>query len=132
MVGIGKPEVGDTLVKHLELQDAESIVHSDPENALHDALDLNFGLIKTFFNPATPLALAGRLFNAEDGMEELKEVLGKWKDAFYIPPKREQAFNMGGTFVFKGDSTVFAHLDSSPGDHANTQRVINIAVDATT
>jgi len=128
MVGIGTSLVGKELVKHLELNESENIVFADPENALHDALDLNRGIVNTFFNPATAFAMRDRIFGG--GMNELNEVLAKWKDAFYIPPKRNQAFNMGATLIFRGNETLFAHLDASPGDHADTQRVIDLAIKA--
>ena len=45
-------------------------------------------------------------------MGDLNDVLGKWGDAFIIPPKQAQAFNQGGMFVFDGDETVLAHYDA--------------------
>ena len=49
--------------------------------------------------------------------------------AVYIPPKLEQGFNQGGTFVFDGADTIFAHYDESVGDHADIETVINLAKD---
>lgn len=48
-------------------------------------------------------------------------------EAFYIPPKQEQAFNQGGTFLFDGVNTIFAHYDASTGAHSNIQEVIDMA-----
>ena len=50
--------------------------------------------------------------------------------AFIIPPKQDQAFMQGGTFVFKGPETLFAHYDPSTASHANTSEVIDTAVKA--
>jgi hypothetical protein len=45
----------------------------------------------------------------------------------YIPPKQSQAFNQGGTFVFAGDQTLFAHYDESTGAHSDIDMVIGLA-----
>jgi hypothetical protein len=47
--------------------------------------------------------------------------------AIYIPPKQDQAFNQGGTFVFNGPSTIFAHYDESTGAHSDIDVVIDLA-----
>ena len=48
--------------------------------------------------------------------------------AVYMPPKLEQSTNHGGTFIFDGDDVVFAHYDESPGTHADTYEVLDLAV----
>ena len=119
IVSIGVPEKGKALCEHLGVVDGESFVFVDPSNALYDDLDLNKSVARTFFNPATPLAFKDRLFR-EGSMfsSELTEVLSKWKDAFYIPPKQDQAFNQGGAFIFDDDRTVYAHYDEATAAHA--------------
>lgn len=129
MISIGKPEVGASLCDHLGVEDCWNFLFADPENKLYNDLDLNKGMDVTFFNPATPFAIRDRLFK-KDGMKRLNEVLGKWTGAFHIPPKREQAFNQGGTFVFQGDRTLFAHYDESTGAHADIQAVVKTAKSA--
>jgi len=62
-------------------------------------------------------------------MDDLMEVLSKWNKAFYIPPKQEQAFNQGGTFVFDGPKTLLAHYDESTAAHANVDEVVALAKD---
>lgn len=126
MVSIGKPGVGMDLCNHLGIKNGETFIFADPENVAYDALDLNKGVGVTFFNPATPFAIKDRLFRKE-GMSELNEVLGKWSGAFYIPPKTEQAFNQGGTFVFNGPRTEYAHYDEATGAHADIDYVIDLA-----
>jgi len=127
MVSIGKPQVGFDLCDHLGVSNGSSFLFADPENILYDELNLNRGVAETFFNPATPFAIKDRLLK-KGGMNELNEVLGKWSGAFYIPPRRDQAFNQGGTFVFKGlKQTLFAHYDESTGAHAGLEEVVEIA-----
>mmetsp|Transcript_21906 Transcript_21906/g.60914 ORF Transcript_21906/g.60914 Transcript_21906/m.60914 type:complete len:101 (+) Transcript_21906:476-778(+) len=92
MVSIGKPEVGQKLIEHLELGARfNNILFVDPENALYDALDLNRGVQRTLFNPATPFAFLDR-FTSRNGTKQLGTVLSKWSRAVFIPPKQEQAF----------------------------------------
>jgi len=127
MISIGKPEIGKELLAHLGLPE-DFPLYADPVNAVYDDLDLNRGLDTLFFKPSTPFAFLDR-FTQKDGMKELNEVLGKWNKAFYIPPKQDQAFIQGGTFIFDGFSTVFAHYDESVGAHAKIERVVELAVD---
>jgi len=47
--------------------------------------------------------------------------------AFYVPPKQEQAFLQGGTFVFDGKDCVYAHYDESTAAHANVDDVVKLA-----
>ena len=47
--------------------------------------------------------------------------------AFFIPPKQEQALLQGGTFVFAGSRTVFAHYDESTAAHASLEQVMEVA-----
>lgn len=95
LLSIGKPEVGKKLLQHLEIDRGDEWIFVDPDNILYEALKLNSGVETTFFSIETPFAFKDRLFgsnNRKDGMKDLLDVLGKWKDAVYIPPKREQAF----------------------------------------
>lgn len=126
MVSIGKPHVGKELISHLEIRDGEKYLYVDPENALYDSLDLNRGVKETFFSISTPFAFLDR-FRKRDGSRELVEVLSKWNKAAYVPPKTDQAFNQGGTFLFDGAMTIFAHYDESTGAHSNIQEVIDMA-----
>ena len=129
MVSIGKPEVGKELVAHLMLEEGEKYLFVDPENAIYDDLDLNRGIKETFFSPSTAFSFLDR-FTKEDGFEELGEVLSKWSKAAFIPPKREQAFLQGGTFVFDGPNTLFAHYDESTAAHAKVDDVVQLAINA--
>ena len=39
-----------------------------------------------------------------------------------------QSTNHGGTFIFNGDETVFAHYDESPGTHADAFESVDLAI----
>lgn len=96
---------------------------------LYDALYLNRGVKETFFSVSTPFAFLQR-FTKEGGMKDLNEVLSKWNKAFFIPPKQEQAFLQGGTLVFDGPKTLFAHYDESTAAHASLPDVMKLALEA--
>lgn len=49
--------------------------------------------------------------------------------ASFMPPRQDQAFNQGGTFLFDGFDTVFAHYDESTGAHSDIDQVIRLAKD---
>lgn len=139
LVSIGKPEIGLELCKHLGIDDdddddceVEEWIFADPENDAYDRLMLNRGW-DTMISPATAFRFKDRIFGNNGGgggekgsMKQLFAVLGKWKDAVYLPPKLEQSTNHGGTFIFDGDDVVFAHYDEAPGTHADTYEVLDI------
>jgi hypothetical protein len=127
MISIGKPEIGKELISHLALTEGETWLFVDPENVLYDALLLNSGVKETFFSMSTPFSFLDRI-QSKDGMKELFQVLSKWNKAAYLPPKQSQAFNQGGTFIFDGSNTVFAHYDESTGAHANVKYVKDLAI----
>jgi peroxiredoxin len=133
IISIGTPEKGTKLASHLELDydDCLSYLYVDPDNVTYDALQLNFGIASTFASIDTPLTFRDRIFGTngrKDGMNDLLDVLSKWKDAIYLPPKQEQAFQQGGAFIFKGEETVFAHYDASAGAHIEVMDVVNRAI----
>lgn len=130
LVSIGKPEIGKKLLDHLKVDNGEEWIFVDPENKLYDALQLNSGIETTFFSIETPLAFRDRFFRTggrTDGMKDLLDVLGKWKNAVYIPPKQEQAFQQGGAFVFKGANTALAYYDAAAGTHLEVKKAVEKA-----
>jgi hypothetical protein len=48
--------------------------------------------------------------------------------AVFTPPKQNQAFLQGGTFVFDNAKTIFAHYDPSTAAHASVDRVMELAM----
>ena len=123
-VGIGTSEKAKLVADHVGYSSDKLL--ADPENVLYDALSLNSGLQRTFFNPATPYAILDRLTSRKMG--DLNDVLGKWGDAFIIPPKQKQALNQGGLFVFDGADSVFVHYDASTGAHGSLDQAVAIAL----
>jgi len=114
------------------LPNATDFLYVDPHNEVYDALDLNRGVGTTFFSPAIPWTFGNRLLNGEPMFStELMNVLGKWKDAVYIPPKQEQAFFQGGAFVFssKTGDTVYAHYDEATAAHAPPNEMVAKALE---
>jgi len=122
-------------VQHLGVEDdAADFLYVDPNNEVYDALDLNRGVDTTFFSPAIPWTFGNRLLNGEPMFsKELRNVLGKWKDAIFIPPKQEQGFFQGGAFVFSNQNggenattttTVYAHYDEATAAHAPPDEMV--------
>ena len=119
---------------------AHEIFFVDPDNALYDALDLNRGVQRTFFNVNTPQAFLRRIVAqsqqqsqqqqhaaVEAGTQDLLRVLQNWTRAAYVPPKPAQALLQGGTLLFRGRDTLYAHYDPSTAAHANMDRVLQLA-----
>ena len=123
-MGIGTSEKARLVADHVGYSTDKLL--ADPDNLLYDALQLNSGLQRTFFNPATPYAILDRL--TSNGMADLNDVLGRWGDAFIIPPKQSQALNQGGLFVFDGDDSVLVHYDASTGAHGDLDRAVAVAL----
>ena len=123
-VGIGTSEKAKLVADHVGY--SSDYLLADPDNVLYDALQLNSGLQRTFFNPSTPYAILDRLTSQKMG--DLNAVLGKWGDAFIIPPKQKQALNQGGLFVFDGADSVFVHYDASTGAHGDLDRAVAVAL----
>ena len=131
LISIGVPEKAKALMKHLGVDDGQEWFFVDPENLLYIVLELNSGIASTFGSLDTPFAFRDRIFGTggrEDGMDTLFEVLGKWNEAVYIPPKQEQAFQQGGAFIFQGGNTVFAHYDGGAGAHVEVGKVVDKAI----
>ncbi|KAL7525252.1 hypothetical protein ACHAWF_001274 [Thalassiosira exigua] len=130
VVSIGTPETGTKLMEHLGIDDGGEWIYADPENEAYDNLKLNRGW-DTMARPATAFAFKDRIFGDGQPLDQLFEVLGKWKDAVYVPPKIEQSTNHGGTFVFDGEgNTVLAHYDESPGTHYDPDKAAKAAIEA--
>ena len=122
-MGIGTSEKAKLVADHVGYSSDK--LFADPDNVLYDALQLNSGLQRTFFNPATPYAILDRL--TSNGIGDLNDVLGRWGDAFIIPPKQSQALNQGGLFVFDGEDSAFVHYDASTGAHGDLDRAVAVA-----
>jgi hypothetical protein len=84
LISIGVPEKAKHLVEHLNFENGHKYLFVDPDNTLYDALDLNRGIQRTFFNIQTPYAFLRRL-QEKDGMLDLIDVLSKWSNGKYQP-----------------------------------------------
>lgn len=133
VVSIGVSEKAQALLKHLDIQNGNEWLFCDPDNIVYEALDMNNSVASTFFSPETPYAFRDRIFGLngrKDGLQDLFNVLSKWKDAAYVPPKQEQAFQQGGAFIFRGIDTVYAHYDASAGAHIPVDDLVRLALEA--
>jgi hypothetical protein len=88
MVSIGLPEKAKALIDHLELESYGThnmLYVDDIDNTIYDALELNRGLQRTFFNPATPYSFLERIITSQngDGFKDLGLVLSKWSNGMY-------------------------------------------------
>mmetsp|Transcript_31628 Transcript_31628/g.75509 ORF Transcript_31628/g.75509 Transcript_31628/m.75509 type:complete len:123 (+) Transcript_31628:162-530(+) len=115
-------------MEHLGIDGGAEWIYADPENDAYDRLRLNRGW-DTMIRPATAFRFKDRIFGDGAPLDSLFDVLGKWKDAVYIPPKLDQSTNHGGTFMFDGDQTVYAYYDESPGTHADPFGVVEKAIE---
>ena len=110
-VSIGTPERALDFVRETEFPPEN--LFADPDAASYDALRLNASLAN-FSQKSTPEGIAARW--QKDGARDLLGVLRRWKP--WIPPKPEQGFQQGGTFVFDGVEPRYRFYDPSTGVNA--------------
>ena len=108
-VSIGTPERALDFVRETEFPPEN--LFADPDAASYDALRLNASLAN-FSQKSTPEGIAARW--QKDGARDLLGVLRRWKP--WIPPKPEQGFQQGGTFVFDGVEPRYRFYDPSTAD----------------
>ncbi|BDA47778.1 probable peroxiredoxin-like 2C [Coccomyxa sp. Obi] len=99
---------------------------ADPENVTYDALQLKKGVVDTFFNIETPLAIKDRI--VKDGAAGLRQAISSWKP--WIPPGQGQSRQQGGCYIFKGSECIFEHKDKATGAHVDLNTVVQIATTA--
>ena len=101
------------------------IVHADPEANGHKKLALNSGVRRTLMDAETPKAILRRVNAGTIG--RLASVLKEWKP--WVPPKIDQSFQQGGSFVFKrvGEEVkcVYAFRDEATGANASINEILN-------
>jgi hypothetical protein len=122
-IGIGTAERAQEFSDHVKFP--ADLLFADPENIVYERLELVKGLQDTFFNPSTPLAIAKRL--QENRVGDLAAALGQWKP--WIPPKLDQGLQQGGAFVFQGNEVLYARKDTSTGDHADVNMLLNLMLE---
>lgn len=124
-MGIGTHERAKEFCNHVNFP-VENL-YADPENAAYSALGLKMGITDTFFNQATPFAIADRF--RENRAQDLIKALSRWKP--WIPPKLDQGLQQGGMFVFLNNQVLFSHYDPATGAHADISTVLSVALEAT-
>ncbi len=122
LVTIGTPERGLDFVKKTGFP-ADRLL-ADPTSVTYAAIGLKKGVVDTFLNPATPLALAKRAMQGD--LKTLTEqVLPQWEP--WQPPQQDQALQQGGVVVFAGDDATWVHWDPATSVHADLDQVVQEA-----
>ena len=124
-VGIGTAERAQEFCREVEFP--AEFLYADPENVCYDSLNLKKGVVRTFFNVATPFAMRRRI--EDDGAALLRDILPRWKP--WQPPKQRQALNQGGVFVLRGTTACLAHYDQATGDHVDMRVLMDAIRNAT-
>lgn len=147
LVSIGTPQRGIDFVAKTGFP-ADRLL-ADPTSATYAALNLKKGVVDTFFNPQTPLALAKRAAQGDLGVLQ-KQVLPQWEP--WQPPQQDQvqpcsqviqrcghvmhilqttsslqALQQGGVVVFAGHRGTWAHFDPATSVHADLDEVVQEA-----
>lgn len=98
-------------------------LYADETSATYEALGLRKGVKETFMEKSTPESILAR-WN-KDGAKTLLGVLKRWKP--WLPPKPDQGYQQGGSFVFRGSETLYASYDVSTGAHAPLEDILKAA-----
>uniref|UniRef100_A0A7S2TSM9 Uncharacterized protein n=1 Tax=Lotharella oceanica TaxID=641309 RepID=A0A7S2TSM9_9EUKA len=100
------------------------------------------GLQDTFFRKETIESIQSRMQAGK--MSRVTNLLSPYLNAWreggskWLPPRfkqsmekgLEQGFQQGGQFVFKGPEVVFGHFDGGTGAHADTNLIVQAALDS--
>ncbi|XP_011628018.1 thioredoxin-like protein AAED1, chloroplastic isoform X1 [Amborella trichopoda] len=114
-VGVGTPDKARILANRLPFP--MDCLYADPSREAYHALDLYYGLSRTFFNPAS-----AKVFSRWDSLREAV----KNYTISATPEDSSSVLQQGGMFVFKGMQLLYARKDEGTGDHAPLDEVLNI------
>lgn len=98
-------------------------LYADEQSETYDALKLNKGVDATFMRKSTPESILARW--KDNGAKDLLGVLKRWKP--WLPPRPDQGYQQGGSFVFRGSKTVYVSYDESTGAHAPLEDILRAA-----
>ncbi|KAJ7952720.1 Thioredoxin-like protein AAED1, chloroplastic [Quillaja saponaria] len=114
-VGVGTPNKARILAERLPFP--MDNLYADPDRKAYNALDLYYGLARTFFNPAS-----AKVFSRFDALQ--KAVKNYTIEA--TPDDRSSVLQQGGMFVFKGNQLLYARKDEGTGDHAPLDDIFDV------
>uniref|UniRef100_A0A7S0RGE3 Uncharacterized protein n=1 Tax=Chlamydomonas leiostraca TaxID=1034604 RepID=A0A7S0RGE3_9CHLO len=93
----------------------------DQEGVFYKGLGVRRGVVRTLFRPDMwILGSLKRLFRG--GCGAFLRSLAGYK--LTVPERKEQSWQQGGTFVFRGHDLVWSHHDATPGDYPNWATVL--------
>ena len=99
------------------------LLYADAESATYEALKLRKGAKQTFMEKSTPESILKR-WN-KDGAKDLLGVLKRWKP--WLPPRPDQGYQQGGSFVFRDGVATYVSYDVSTGAHAPLDDIFEAA-----
>ena len=99
------------------------LLYADAESATYEALKLRKGAKQTFMEKPTPESILKR-WN-KDGAKDLLGVLKRWKP--WLPPRPDQGYQQGGSFVFRDGVATYVSYDVSTGAHAPLDDIFEAA-----
>ncbi|KAK1268567.1 hypothetical protein QJS04_geneDACA022083 [Acorus gramineus] len=118
-VGVGTPDRARILAERLPFP--LDCLYADPDRKAYDALDLYYGIGRTFFNPASV-----KVFSRS---ESLKKVFKNYTISA-TPDDKSSVLQQGGMLVFKGRELLYARKDEGTGDHAPLDEILDICCKA--
>jgi hypothetical protein len=95
-------------------------IYANDSGSVYDALKLRKGVGETFFSSSTPFAFLDWI-RRNRGIAFLREMVSQW--ILWQPPETSQAFQQGGTFIFKGSDCTWAHYDPSTAAHPTPSEI---------
>lgn len=124
-VGIGSADAAKEFATQLDID--PSMCFGDEGGAMGDALGLEKGL-KTMWNPAAVNEMTSR--NDKEALEDLGNAYKNAVDNIgfknLAPSDTKDTLRQGGTFIFKGSTSIFEHFDAKVGDNADLDAILAV------
>lgn len=132
-VGIGTPEKAREFAERVGYPVED--LYTDETRAAYKALEMYGDLDGTegmFFDPKVVEGVRRLFFTRitgerikERGQEGIRKAMENYKPL--MPSEPRDTVQQGGTFVFRGTETLFAHKDEATADHADLALVVEAA-----